>query len=290
LINPLQRPTQTDVAFVVGVGSIPLWMQAPQFFTHNMAWAAVLCSCFAPLYRGRFRRYFLAALCGFLASYVVITIFLWGGEELWPLPLFAIVYLRAIFVGAVIAALIFVAYDALCSRLVTRHAIRVGVWWVIVAAAAGWIGIGIGRDVSNDDKALTEVNKRSALLAFIRNTVESSRGDLSGPLAGAKQQARTIYGADSASGVPVHGYGGPLTVSADGRVIAVEYAGIPAGQPCYWMYFMNRSDAFHSTVNGISTESPLNSAALEQTRQRLCFSSDLPVSVRFVLDADNLSR
>ncbi len=281
-----------DTAFVLVLGTLPFWMFAPHslYFTYGDLWFPLVFAIFLPLYRGRILRFFVLTLVGFSACCAVFVGCTWGEDSWWPLFLAA--FLWGFLRGTTIAIVLFVLWEVLSSRLFERRSSGSAIWWVAVFLVNAVTVLMFIRDVRMLDQASIEVQKRAELLEVVLDVVGSNGAEgseLSSEIAKIKKRAKGIYGVNLQVEEVTHGYGDIVDISAQGSVVSVGFLGIPAGEPCYWMYFMNQAAYFDSpTVDGKATQPSGSGSDQKRLKQELCFSHRKPVTVRFNADVKDL--
>ncbi len=82
----------------------------------------------------------------------------------------------------------------------------------------------------------------------------------------------------------VHGYEGEIYIESNSDGIAVEYSGIPGGDPCFEFYFMNSPKVFgfrRTFVDGKLAKTGSNTRAIKQMKKKFCCSGQKKVTVRY---------
>ena len=279
-----------DLFFIATLGSIPIWMFSPanSFFVFGQLFVVIICTFFSFAYLNKIRRYLLVIFVSIIAACATATFFL-GDAEGWIL-LFYLLYIKLIIFGAIAGYVCALGSQWLFGRLqTTNKGKKLLSFSFFIIVSITFISV-VASHIYEEAIISDEIHKRTELTEYVVRLIGGEDQIYIDTKYVIESGAMThVY--DSTSTEMKHGYGGNIEVSTSGKTINVEYFDVPSGKPCYWFYFMNTPIGFNDIrVDGISTKTDSNTAAIEKKKNELCYSGNSHVMIRYSATIEELKR
>lgn len=146
-------------------------------------------------------------------------------------------------------------------------------------------------DVSSEEKLKVEVRKRMLLAENITLYYgRSSIKNINNKVVIDQRLIKDLYVANKKA--LTHGFNGAIKVISDINGISLVYEDIPAGETCFWFYFMDSPKAYgfdDTFINDILVQSRVNYKSIKNGKE-LCFSSENKVTIRYTASYQALTR
>lgn len=160
---------------------------------------------------------------------------------------------------------------------------------LLVIGGVGFISISI----FNGNFLHDEINKRSDLAKNIASYYQKTKiKNLNTSDAIELGIIKPLYEV-SDEGALTHGYNGEIQIISNVDGISLIYKNIPKGKVCHWFYFMNTPSPYGFRdiyVNGISTKTKSNTAAMAKKDKEVCYGDKETVTVEYFATYSELDK